>query len=99
MHERLHLIVHGRVQGVFYRKSLLDKALQLTLKGWVRNLPNGDVETVAEGEKPNLEQLILWCRKGPSGARVSDRENVTEPSLDSSADAISLLSPEQVSSR
>ena len=70
MEEQVRLVISGRVQGVFYRKSLLDEATKLKLKGWVRNTEDGGVEAVAEGEKAILERLIAWCQKGPTGARV-----------------------------
>lgn len=70
MEARIHMIVSGNVQGVFYRASTRKKAGDLGLKGYVRNLPTGDVEVVAEGRKPPLDRLIEFCRKGPEGADV-----------------------------
>jgi acylphosphatase len=58
------------VQGVFFRASTKEKADELGLSGWVKNLPGGDVECMAEGEKEKLEQLLQWARKGPPGAVV-----------------------------
>jgi acylphosphatase len=71
---RVHMMIAGRVQGVFFRASAKDKAWELNLTGWVRNLRNGSVEIVAEGMKPSLQELITWCRKGPPGAYVTDCE-------------------------
>ena len=71
MHERLHLKITGRVQGVFYRATTHEQALRLGLVGWVRNMPDGSVELCAEGPREVLEQLLEWCRQGPPGARVS----------------------------
>ena len=68
---RVHLIVSGRVQGVNFRWSALTEARRLGLSGWVRNLPGGEVEAVAEGPKDQLEELVRWCRQGPRLARVS----------------------------
>ena len=68
---RVRLVVSGRVQGVFFRQSALDEARRLGLSGWVRNLPTGEVEIVAEGRRPNLRALALWSHRGPRGARVS----------------------------
>lgn len=68
---RVHLIIRGRVQGVYYRASMLREAQNLGLTGWVRNCPDGAVEAVAEGPRRRLEQLIAWCWRGPPGARVS----------------------------
>ncbi len=67
---RVKLRISGRVQGVFYRASTQRRAAELGLAGWVRNLPDGSVEAVAEGAKSACEALIDYCRSGPSGARV-----------------------------
>jgi len=76
---RVHIIVYGRVQGVFFRAWMEDRALELGLKGWVRNNPDGTVEVVAEGDEKDLEVLISWCRKGPPDARVERAETTREP--------------------
>jgi acylphosphatase len=65
-----HAIVHGRVQGVCFRYYTREEALRLGLVGWVRNLQDGTVELVAEGEKGALEALEAWIGRGPSMARV-----------------------------
>ena len=70
MSERIHMIVSGRVQGVYFRAHTREKALTLGLTGWVRNLPDGKVEVVAEGDKSGLEELAAWCRQGPPAACV-----------------------------
>lgn len=77
MKKRLHLWVAGRVQGVFYRANTAAVAEQLKLTGWVRNLADGRVEIVAEGEEGDLHQLLAWCQQGPPAARV-DRVEVKE---------------------
>jgi acylphosphatase len=69
--ERLHIIVSGSVQGVFFRAGTQDEARRLNLSGWVRNLPDGSVEIEAQGERPALEALLSWCGQGPAGASVS----------------------------
>ena len=66
---RVHLKVHGRVQGVYFRASTVEEARRLRLTGWVMNCPDSSVEVVAEGEREQLEKLISWCRSGPPGAR------------------------------
>ncbi len=71
---RLHLVVSGRVQGVFYRQSTVDVARRLGLVGLVRNLADGRVEVVAEGERAALEALLAFCRRGPPAAQVSGVE-------------------------
>jgi len=69
---RVHLVVSGRVQGVAFRASTVEAARRLGLRGWVRNLPDGRVEAEAEGDRPQLEALVAWCRRGPPAARVLD---------------------------
>ena len=71
---RAHLFIDGRVQGVFYRAFTRELALGLGLSGWVRNLRDGRVEAVFEGEKKVVEQAIRECYAGPPGARVSNIE-------------------------
>jgi acylphosphatase len=68
---QLHAIIHGRVQGVNFRYYTLMQAQQLKLKGWVRNLSDGTVETLAVGPQDALEKFLLWLQRGPSGARVT----------------------------
>jgi acylphosphatase len=70
--KRVEVTVTGRVQGVFYRASARDEAERLGLNGEVRNLPDGSVEVVAEGELAVLEELIAWCRRGPHMAQVEE---------------------------
>ncbi len=70
MHRRLHVIVSGRVQGVCFRAWTRKTALALSLTGWVRNLPGGDVEAVFEGEEPSLAAMKALCSEGPALARV-----------------------------
>lgn len=71
---RVHVIVKGFVQGIFFRASTRDTACRLGLTGWVRNLPDGNVEAVFEGPVEKLTQAVQWCRMGPSGARVTKVE-------------------------
>ena len=70
----VHLIVSGRVQGVWFRAGTREQALELGLCGWAKNCSDGTVEIHAEGDKKTLEQFITWCRKGPPAARVSALE-------------------------
>ena len=67
---RLHLIIEGRVQGVFFRDSTRRQAQSIGVTGWVRNQRDGNVEVVAEGPEDRVRQLADWCRRGPSAARV-----------------------------
>jgi acylphosphatase len=72
MKARVHVFVSGRVQGVFFRAETADMADRLGLAGWVRNLPDGRVEALFEGEKEDVEKALDFCRRGPSGARVQN---------------------------
>ena len=67
----IHLIIKGKVQGVFYRASAKDMAVDLGLTGWVKNTPEGDVEIMATGEMEVLERFMDWCKTGPSRAIVT----------------------------
>jgi acylphosphatase len=69
--QQIHAIVHGHVQGVSFRYYTLATANALKLTGWVRNLPDGTVEVAAEGPKARLESLVVFLRRGPTGARVT----------------------------
>jgi acylphosphatase len=68
---RRHLWVSGRVQGVWFRGSCTDQANALGVSGWARNLPDGRVEVVAEGDPEAVDKLVEWCRQGPPGAIVT----------------------------
>ena len=71
---RVSISVYGRVQGVFFRSETQKKAEELGIFGWVRNLPDGKVEILAEGEEGKLEKLIKWAEEGPDSARVDNLE-------------------------
>lgn len=71
MNTRAHVLVSGKVQGVFFRSSTKDKAEELRLSGWVRNLSDGRVEAVFEGKKEDVDKIVEWCRKGPEYAKVT----------------------------
>ena len=77
--QQLHAIVRGQVQGVNFRSSTVTQAARLSLAGWVRNLPDGSVEVLAEGPRPVLEQLLAFLRHGPPSARVSGVEPAWQP--------------------
>lgn len=70
--KRIHLIISGDVQGVWFRHNTNIVGNKLGLRGFVRNLPNGNVEVVAEGDENKLEELIEFCKRGPIGAHVDN---------------------------
>lgn len=81
MNSRVHVFVSGKVQGVFFRSSTKNMAEKLGLCGWVRNLADGRVEAIFEGNKETVEKMVEWCRKGPEYARVTGLEVVAENHL------------------
>ena len=72
MTTRAQVRVEGRVQGVCYRQATVEMAQGLGLCGWVRNLPDGSVEALFEGERRRIEQAVAWCRQGPPRAKVHE---------------------------
>ncbi len=78
---RARVIIEGRVQGVFFRHHTQEMAFRLEVKGWVKNRRDGSVEAVFEGDRDRVDQIIQWCHRGPSEARVKNvsvtRENYT----------------------
>lgn len=66
----LHLIIHGRVQGVFYRDSMRREAERLAISGWVRNCDDGTVEAMVQGMPEAVEAIVRWAHHGPEQARV-----------------------------
>ncbi len=72
MKTRAHVFVSGEVQGVFFRSRIRQEAETRNVKGWVRNLPDGRVEAVFEGEEETVKALIEFCKHGPPGATVTN---------------------------
>jgi acylphosphatase len=70
--QRVHVLVSGEVQGVNFRGATQAQAEQLGLNGWVRNLDDGRVEAVFEGDSDTIQQMIEWCESGPSSAYVDN---------------------------
>jgi acylphosphatase len=70
MIEQLHAVVRGRVQGVSFRYYTQQRAKELGLTGWVRNMPDGTVEVTVEGERNVLEEMLAFLKQGPTGAQV-----------------------------
>jgi len=71
---RRHVIISGRVQGVWFRGSAQDKAESLGITGWVRNTRDGRVESVFEGDEASVNEMISWCHHGPTMASVTNVE-------------------------
>ena len=75
--KRVHLLVGGRVQGVYFRQGMMETAEKNNVLGWVRNLPDNKVEAVLEGNDSNVDAVVEWARFGPAGAVVQELK-VTE---------------------
>lgn len=76
--EQVRLIISGRVQGINFRHFARQHAEKLDIKGFVRNLPNGSVEVVAQGEADNLKVFVRECNRGPLLARIDDVKIINE---------------------
>ena len=70
--ERAHVRISGQVQGVFFRDSTRQKAEKLGLAGWVKNLPDGQVEALFEGPSERVREMVTWCEEGPQRASVTN---------------------------
>lgn len=68
----VHLLIKGKVQGVFYRATAKKVADELGVTGWVKNTPEDNVEALVTGTEEQLKQFIAWCKKGPAMAKVTD---------------------------
>jgi acylphosphatase len=69
---RVQVLISGRVQGVYFRAYTRDQAVARGLSGWVRNLPDGRVAAVFEGDREKIDSMLAWCRQGPSYAAVDE---------------------------
>ncbi len=76
---RKHLIIEGRVQGVWFRESTRRQAVSLGVSGWVKNRPDGAVEALLEGPQTAVSRLVAWCQEGPSAANVAEVHETEEP--------------------
>ena len=77
----MHILIHGHVQGVWYRGWTVQQAQALNLNGWVRNLSGGQVEALFHGPADRVEAMIVACRQGPPAARVSAVEAEPSPEV------------------
>jgi acylphosphatase len=75
---RRRVVVHGRVQGVYFRGSTVDRAREVGVQGWVRNRPDGTVEAVFEGSEEQVVEMVRYCGEGPRWARVERLEEFEE---------------------
>lgn len=75
---RVHIFVSGRVQGIFFRENTKKKAEKLAISGWVKNLRDGRLEAVFEGDRENIEKMVNWAKKGPIWAKIDDFSLVWE---------------------
>jgi len=82
---RVHVIVEGRVQGVFFRAYTKDEAVRLGLAGWVRNRPDGSVEALVEGKRTAVEKMLQWFRRGSPHAMVEKVHTEEEPPVGDAA--------------
>lgn len=77
--KRVRVLISGKVQGVFFRAYTEEEANRLGVKGWVRNLPDGRVEAVFEGEDEAVDKMIAWCHRGSPHSKVTQVEVIEEP--------------------
>ncbi len=75
---RAHVLVRGRVQGVFFRATCAERARSLGISGWVRNLPDGRVEAIFQGAEERVRSMVRWCHEGPPHAAVGEVRLVWE---------------------
>lgn len=78
IYSRVHIFISGKVQGVYYRQNAAQKAQELDVYGWIRNLSDGRVESVMEGRDININKVLDWCKSGPKGAFVTDIKIINE---------------------
>ena len=89
MKSSVHVIISGRVQGVWFRASTKQKAEELGLTGWVRNTSDGNVEAVFEGEDNLVKEMISWCHRGPILSKV-EKVEVTKQNVTNAFDKFSV---------
>jgi len=88
--ESVHFRVSGRVQGVGFRQATLRTAQSLNLAGWVKNLPDGRVETYAEGESSAIDRLLTWSHRGPQHSQVDHVELMSRKPTDGTLDGFEI---------
>jgi len=76
--KRVHLLIKGRVQGVYFRQSMMETAEKNNVLGWVQNLPDNRVEAILEGNDSSIDAVIEWAHFGPAGAVVDELKIIEE---------------------
>ena len=76
--KRVHLLIKGRVQGVYFRQTMMETAEKNNVLGWVQNLPDNRVEAILEGDDSNVDAVIEWAHFGPAGAVVGELKIIEE---------------------
>ena len=76
--KRVHLLINGRVQGVYFRQTMMETAEKNNVLGWVQNLPDNRVEAMLEGNNSNVDAVIEWANFGPAGAVVDELKILEE---------------------
>jgi len=89
MKSTVHVVISGRVQGVWFRANTKQKAEQLGVTGWVKNTADGKVEALFEGDEKHIQEMIDWCHQGPPSAQV-DHVEITEHSSSNGFDGFSV---------
>jgi acylphosphatase len=84
-----HILIRGRVQGVFFRKNTKQVAEALNITGWVKNTDEGHVEILAQADRSTVEQFITWCRQGPPKAYVEEVK-IEDASIDTNIKRFSI---------
>lgn len=84
---RVHVLVSGKVQGVWFRESTRQEAERLGVAGWVRNLPDGRVEALFTGPPAAVDEIVDWCHRGPPAAQVAGVEAMPQGIQDDRVDA------------
>ena len=89
MKSTVHVVISGRVQGVWFRANTKQKAEQLGVTGWVKNTADGKVEALFEGDKKHIQEMIDWCHQGPPLAQI-DHVEITEQPVSNGFDGFSI---------
>ena len=76
--KRVHLLINGRVQGVYFRQTMMETAEKNNVLGWVQNLPDNKVEAMLEGDGSNVDAVVEWAHFGPAGAVVDELKIIEE---------------------